>query len=58
MKEIRYDPIGIIHSPFKDMDGIPIQPIASYGTAGTADVKPHNVDGLVLGRGQIFIIEF
>ncbi len=46
MKEIIYKPIGIIHSPFKDMEGIPIQPTASYGIAGTAEVKPQYKDGL------------
>jgi len=46
MQEIRYDPIGIIHSPFKDLEGIPIQPTASYGIAGTVEVKPRYVRGL------------
>ena len=46
MKEIIYKPIGIIHSPFKDLEGIPIQPTASYGIAGTVEVKPQYTDGL------------
>lgn len=46
MNEIHYEPIGIIHSPFKDTNGMPIQPTASRGIAGTAVVKPHFADGL------------
>ncbi len=46
MNEIRYDPIGIIHSPFKDTKGMPIQPTASRGIAGTAEVKPQYAEGL------------
>jgi len=29
MKEIIYKPIGIIHSPFKDVKGMPIQTTAA-----------------------------
>lgn len=46
MNDIIYKSIGIIHSPFKDMEGIPIQPTASKGIAGTAEVKPQYADGL------------
>lgn len=35
MKEIRYMPIGIICSPFKDIKGMPIQPIGAKGIKGT-----------------------
>ena len=46
MNQIIYKSIGIIHSPFKNMEGIPIQPTASKGVAGTAEVKPQYADGL------------
>jgi tRNA-Thr(GGU) m(6)t(6)A37 methyltransferase TsaA len=46
VNEIIYKPIGIIHTPFKDMKGIPIQPTASQGVAGTAEIKPQYADGL------------
>ena len=46
MNNIIYKSIGIIHSPFKNMEGIPIQPTASYGIDGTVEVKPQYADGL------------
>ena len=46
MNKIHYESIGIIHSPFKDTNGMPIQPTASRGVAGTAEIKPHFADGL------------
>ena len=33
--EIAFRPIGIIHSPFKDREGMPIQPDGATGTEGT-----------------------
>lgn len=32
---IEFKPIGIIHSPFKDLDGMPIQPAGAAGVKGT-----------------------
>ncbi|HEU20492.1 MAG TPA: tRNA (N6-threonylcarbamoyladenosine(37)-N6)-methyltransferase TrmO [Deltaproteobacteria bacterium] len=46
MNEIRYEPIGTIHSPFQDLKGTPIQPTAAYGVAGTVEIKPPYADGL------------
>jgi len=46
MKEIRYTPIGIIHSPFKEPRGMPIQPTAAKGVRGTVELRPEYVDGL------------
>ena len=46
MKEVRYKPIGIIHSPFKDIEGMPIQPSGAQGIAGTVEIEPAYADGL------------
>jgi len=46
MKEIIYKPIGIIHSPFKDVKGMPIQTTAAKGVAGTIEIKPEYAGGL------------
>jgi tRNA (adenine37-N6)-methyltransferase len=35
---IEYTPIGIIHSPFKEPVGMPIQPTGAAGVAGTVEV--------------------
>jgi len=34
MGEIKYKPIGTIHSPFKEPKGTPIQPTAAKGVDG------------------------
>jgi len=46
MKEIRYKPIGIIHSPFKEPKGTPIQPISGKGIKATVEVFPEYEKGL------------
>jgi tRNA-Thr(GGU) m(6)t(6)A37 methyltransferase TsaA len=58
MGKITYNPIGIIHSPFKDIIGMPIQPAAAKGTAGTIEIKPEYVDGLqdIEGFSHIILI--
>ena len=38
MNEIKYKPIGIIHSPFKGVEGTPIQPTGAEGIKGTVEV--------------------
>jgi tRNA-Thr(GGU) m(6)t(6)A37 methyltransferase TsaA len=46
MKEIKYQPIGTIHSPFKDPQGMPIQPAGAKGVTGTIDIDPAYAEGL------------
>ncbi len=46
MIEIKYKPIGIIHSPFKRPEGTPIQPPAAAGFDGTVEVFPEYAEGL------------
>ena len=46
MDEIKYKPIGIIHSSFKEPKGTPIQPTAAKGIDGTVEVFPEYVEGL------------
>ena len=43
---IPYKPIGIIHSPFKEPKGTPIQPRKSGGVGGSVEVFPEYKDGL------------
>ena len=44
--EICYTPIGVIHSPFKEPKGVPIQPSAAKGVRGTVEVFWQYADGL------------
>ena len=46
MNEIKYKPIGVIHSPFKEPKGTPIQPAGTKGTNGTVEVFPEYAEGL------------
>ena len=46
MNEIKYKPIGIIHSPFKEPKGTPIQPAGAKGVAGTVEVFTDFTKGL------------
>jgi tRNA-Thr(GGU) m(6)t(6)A37 methyltransferase TsaA len=46
MNEIKYKPIGIIHSPFKEPKGTPIQPAGAKGINGTVEVFPEYAGGL------------
>jgi tRNA-Thr(GGU) m(6)t(6)A37 methyltransferase TsaA len=46
MNEIKYNPIGIIHSPFKQPEGTPIQPTGAKNIGGTVELFSEYVDGL------------
>jgi len=46
MREIAYKPIGILHSPFKDPVGTPIQPSAVAGISATVEIFPEYEEGL------------
>ena len=41
-----YVPIGIIHSPFSDIAGMPIQPSGARGIRGSIEIRPEFVAGL------------
>jgi tRNA-Thr(GGU) m(6)t(6)A37 methyltransferase TsaA len=46
MNEIKYKPIGVIHSPFKEPKGTPIQPAAAKGINGIVEIFPEYAEGL------------
>ncbi|MBC8415907.1 MAG: tRNA (N6-threonylcarbamoyladenosine(37)-N6)-methyltransferase TrmO [Candidatus Cloacimonetes bacterium] len=46
MKEITFKPIGIIHSPFKEPVGIPIQPAGAKGIKGNIEIFEEFKEGL------------
>lgn len=58
MKKITYKPIGVIHSPFKEPKGTPIQPEGAKGIDGTVEVFPEYAEGLkdVEGFSHIILI--
>ena len=46
MKKITLNPIGIIHSPFKEIVGTPIQSVFSKEGEGTIEIFPEFTQGL------------
>jgi len=54
--KIEYQPIGIIHSPFKEPRGAPIQPSRAKGAAGTVEVFQEYEEGLCDLEGFSHII--
>jgi tRNA-Thr(GGU) m(6)t(6)A37 methyltransferase TsaA len=58
MYNISYIPIGIIHSPFKESKGTPIQYSAAKDVEGTIDIFPEYLDGLdsLSGFSHIILI--
>jgi len=46
IKAVKYKPIGIIHSSYKRIEGVPIQPSAAQGVKGTIELKEEFVEGL------------
>jgi tRNA-Thr(GGU) m(6)t(6)A37 methyltransferase TsaA len=58
MDEIKYSPIGIIHSPFKEIGGMPIQPCAAIGVKGSVEIKHEYVNALkdIDGFSHIILI--
>jgi tRNA-Thr(GGU) m(6)t(6)A37 methyltransferase TsaA len=58
MGKITYNPIGVIHSPFKDIKGMPIQSKGAKGVAGTVEIKSEYADGLkdIEGFSHIILI--
>jgi tRNA-Thr(GGU) m(6)t(6)A37 methyltransferase TsaA len=41
-----YQPVGIIHSPFKTIEGVPIQPCAAKGIQGKVELNREYTAGL------------
>jgi tRNA (adenine37-N6)-methyltransferase len=46
VSKLTYEPIGIVHSPFKEPKNVPIQATASKGSVGTVEVFSQFVEGL------------
>jgi tRNA-Thr(GGU) m(6)t(6)A37 methyltransferase TsaA len=57
---IEFKPIGIVHSPFKDLQGMPIQPTGAAGVKGTVEVFDEYKEGLkdLDGFSHIILLYF
>jgi len=58
MNEIKYKPIGVIHSLFKEPEGTPIQPAAAKSIDGTVEIFEEYAEGLkdIEGFSHIILI--
>ena len=58
--KIELTPIGIIHTPFKTVENMPIQPSAAKEVTGTIEIFPEYADGLsdLDGFSHIYVIFF
>ena len=43
---MEFQPIGVIHTPFQETEGMPIQPSGARGIRGTVEVLPEFAEGL------------
>ena len=57
-EKVEFKPIGIIHTPFKETNGMPIQPPGALGVKGTVEVFPEFSEGLqdIEGFSHIILI--
>ena len=58
--KIELDPIGILHSPFTTLEGMPIQPVGGKGIKGTVEVFKEYEAGLkdLEGFSHIILIYY
>jgi tRNA-Thr(GGU) m(6)t(6)A37 methyltransferase TsaA len=58
MKEAVYKPIGVVHSPFRSPQDVPIQSAAAKGVVGSVEVSPEYLEGLkdVEGFSHLILI--
>ena len=57
---INFEPIGIIHSPFQTLEGMPIQPTSQASQPGIVEVYPRYAEGLkdLDGFSHIYLIYY
>jgi tRNA-Thr(GGU) m(6)t(6)A37 methyltransferase TsaA len=55
---VNYRPIGYVRSPFKEIKGMPIQPVGARGIAGSIEINPEFTEGLkdLDGFSHIFVL--
>jgi len=56
MDDIRYRPIGVVHSPLRGEDHVPPRPVKARGTEAIVEVYPEYADGLTDLEGFSHIV--
>ena len=60
MESVTFTPIGVVHSPFTQLSGTPIQSRGAQDAAGTIEVLPEYAAGLadLAGFSHIYVLSF
>ena len=58
--QITYSPIGFIHSPFKELAGMPIQPTGKSSAPGHVELYPEFIEGIkdLEGFSHIYLLYY
>ncbi len=58
--DVIFRPIGVIHTPFKDLDEMPIQPTSDTSGPGTVEVFPEFAPGLqdLEGFSHVYLLYY
>jgi tRNA (adenine37-N6)-methyltransferase len=56
--EVLYRPIGVVHSPFGELAGMPLQSVAADDIEGTIEIEPEFAPGLqdIEGFSHLFVV--
>ena len=59
-EEVRFRPIGVVRSPFSDLDGMPLQSVAAADVEGRIEIRPDLAPGLrdLDGFSHIHVVTF
>ncbi|HJJ64052.1 MAG TPA: tRNA (N6-threonylcarbamoyladenosine(37)-N6)-methyltransferase TrmO [Methanocorpusculum sp.] len=58
MDSVLFSPVGVVHSPHKELSGMPVQPPCAFGIAGEIEIFPEYSDGLLDIEGFSRIMVF
>ncbi len=58
MEPVTFFPVGVVHSPHKELAGMPVQPPSAAGIAGEIEIFPEYAEGLLDIEGFSRIMVF
>jgi tRNA-Thr(GGU) m(6)t(6)A37 methyltransferase TsaA len=58
MEPVTFTPVGVVHSPHKELSGMPVQPPSAAGIAGEIEIFPEFAEGLLDIEGFSRIMVF
>ena len=58
MEPVTFSPVGVVHSPHKELAGMPVQPPAAAGFTGEIELLPEYAEGLLDIEGFSHLMVF